>query len=264
LNKLENPHDLAKSPITGLKRVGPKVAERLGRLGIHTVQDLLLHLPLRYQDRTRIQPIGSLRHGDQAVIEGVVDLAQIKFGRRRSLLVSLTDATGALVLRFFHFSSAQQQGLVRGSRLRCFGEVRNGPNSLEMVHPEYQRIEPDQPLEVAEHLTPIYPTTEGVHQLSLRGLTEQALEWLAREPAALQEWLPAELLSRFHLPDLGAALHYLHRPPPDAPQVHPGITSGYRLRIRVPISKPSTIRSTTRKSRSFERCGKGRTPGGST
>jgi ATP-dependent DNA helicase RecG len=213
-----NPHDLANSPITALKRVGPKVAERLARLGIHTVQDLLFHLPLRYQDRTRIQPIGSLRHGDQVVIEGEVELSQIKFGRRRSLLVSLADGTGMLVLRFFHFSGVQQQGLMRGSRLRCFGEVRNGPNSLEMVHPEYQRIDPDQPLEVAEYLTPIYPTTEGVHQLTLRGLSDQALEWLQREPDALREWLPPELLKRFRLPDLAAALSYLHRPPPDAPQ----------------------------------------------
>jgi ATP-dependent DNA helicase RecG len=218
LKKLEALQDLATIPVTRLKRVGPKVAERLGRLGIHTVQDLLFHLPLRYQDRTRIQPIGSLRHGDQAVIEGEVELSQIKFGRRRSLLVSLADGTGGLVLRFFHFSGAQQQGLMRGSRLRCFGEVRNGPNSLEMVHPEYRRIEPDQPLEVAEHLTPIYPTTEGVHQLTLRGLSDQALEWLGREPDTLQEWLPPELLQRFRLPDLAAALRYLHRPPPDAPQ----------------------------------------------
>ena len=218
MKKPDNPHDLANSPITELKRVGPKVAERLARLGIHTVQDLLFHLPLRYQDRTRIQPIGSLQHGDQAVIEGEVELAQIKFGRRRSLLVSLADGTGMLVLRFFHFSSAQQQGLIRGSRLRCFGEVRNGPNSLEMVHPEYQRIDPDQPLEVAEYLTPIYPTTEGIHQLTLRGLSDQALEWLGREPDALREWLPPELLKRFRLPNLAAALSYLHRPPPDAPQ----------------------------------------------
>jgi ATP-dependent DNA helicase RecG len=218
LKKHEVLHDLASIPVTRLKRVGPKVAERLARLGIHTLQDLLFHLPLRYQDRTRIQPIGSVRHGDQVVIEGEVELTQIRFGRRRSLLVSLADGTGTLILRFFHFSRAQQQGLLRGSHLRCFGEVRNGPNSLEMVHPEYQRVEPDQPLEVAEHLTPIYPATEGIHQLSLRGLTEQALEWLAREPEALREWLPPELLEQLRLPDLAAAVSYLHRPPPDAPQ----------------------------------------------
>jgi ATP-dependent DNA helicase RecG len=194
------------------------MAERLARLGIHTIQDLLFHLPLRYQDRTRIQLIGGLRHGDQAVIEGMVELAEVKFGRRRSLLVSLADGSGSIILRFFYFSAAQQQGLLRGSRLRCFGEVRNGPHSLEMVHPEYQRLEADRPLEVADHLTPIYPTTEGVHQLTLRGLTDQALALLAQQPNALCEWLPPALLERLRLPDLVKALHYLHRPPPDAPQ----------------------------------------------
>ena len=214
-------------PLTSLKRVGPKVAERLARLGLHSVQDLLFHLPLRYQDRTRIHPIGSLRHGDQAVIEGEVELAEVRFGRRRSLLVSLADPSGRLLLRFFYFSSAQQRALGRGVRLRCFGEVRSGPTSLEMVHPEYQRVEANTPLAVDDHLTPVYPTTEGVHQLTLRGLTGQALELLREQPEALREWLPEALLGRFQLPDLGAALRYLHRPPPEAPQqqllegVHP-------------------------------------------
>lgn len=210
--------NLEQMSVTSLKRVGPKVAERLARLGIARVQDLLFHLPLRYQDRTRIQPIGSLRPGAQVVVEGEVELADVRFGRRRSLLVSIADGSGSLILRFFHFSTAQKSALQRGTRLRCFGEVRNGPNSLEMVHPEYQRVEAGAPLAVNEYLTPVYPTTEGVHQLTLRGLTEQALALLNGSPGSLQEWLPSELLSRFHLPDLLAAVRYLHRPPPDAPQ----------------------------------------------
>ncbi|MEN8167513.1 MAG: ATP-dependent DNA helicase RecG [Pseudomonadota bacterium] len=218
MKKVTPPESLEERPVTSLKRVGPKVAERLSRLGILTLQDLLFHLPLRYQDRTRIQPIGSLRHGDQAVIEGEVELAEVRFGRRRSLLVSLADGSGGLILRFFYFNSAQQHALSRGARLRCFGEVRNGPNSLEMVHPEYQRVELDEPLAVDEHLTPIYPTTEGVHQLTLRGLTDQVLTLLEQTPSGLREWLPASLLGRFRLPDLTAAIRYLHRPPPDAPQ----------------------------------------------
>ncbi len=209
---------LEERPLTSLKRVGPKVAERLARLGLFTVQDLLFHLPLRYQDRTQIRPIGSLRPGDQAVIEGEIELVDIRFGRRRSLLVSLADGSGSLILRFFHFSTAQKNALLRGSRLRCFGEIRNGPNSLEIVHPEYQRVDPDTPLPADDHLTPIYPTTEGVHQLTLRGLTQQALVLLEDYPAGLQEWLPARLLGRFRLPDLAAAIRTLHRPPPDAPQ----------------------------------------------
>ena len=174
---------LEERPLTSLKRVGPKVAERLARLGLFTVQDLLFHLPLRYQDRTQIRPIGSLRPGDQAVIEGEIELVDIRFGRRRSLLVSLADGSGSLILRFFHFSTAQKNALLRGSRLRCFGEIRNGPNSLEIVHPEYQRVDPDTPLPADDHLTPIYPTTEGVHQLTLRGLTQQALVLLEDYPS---------------------------------------------------------------------------------
>jgi ATP-dependent DNA helicase RecG len=218
LKKASPSKNLEQAPVTSLKRVGPKVAERLGRLGLFTVQDLLFHLPLRYQDRTRIQPIGGLRPGVQVVVEGEVELADVRFGRRRSLLVSIADGSGSLILRFFHFSTAQKNALQRGVRLRCFGEVRNGPNSLEMVHPEYQRVEVGEPLAVDAHLTPVYPTTEGVHQLTLRGLTEQALSLLEARPEALQEWLPPQLLSRFRLPDLTAALRYLHRPPPDAPQ----------------------------------------------
>ena len=130
---------LADTPVTALKGVGPKNAERLQKLGIRSVQDLLFHLPIRYQDRTRIVPIGSLRVGDQAVIQGEVELADIRFGRRRSLLVRLADGTGSITLRFFHFSAAQKANMMRGSWLRCFGEVRNGPSSLELVHPEVQR-----------------------------------------------------------------------------------------------------------------------------
>lgn len=210
--------NLAGQPIARLKGVGARNAEKLARLHIETVQDLLFHLPLRYQDRTRIQPIGSLRRGDQVVVEGEVDLAEIKLGRRRSLLVRISDGTGGIILRFFYFSNAQRQALARGVRLRCFGEVRNGPNSLEMVHPEYQRVDPDQPLQVEETLTPIYPTTEGVHQLTLRGLMQQALALLDQDSGGLRELLPDTLLGRFRLQSLAQAVSYLHRPPADADQ----------------------------------------------
>jgi ATP-dependent DNA helicase RecG len=215
----ENPlKSLAEIPVTELKGVGARSAEKLARLNIASLQDLLFHLPLRYQDRTRVQPIGSLRRGDQVVIEGEIDLAEIRFGRRRSLMVHLADGTGSLYLRFFYFSNAQRQALNRGVRLRCFGEVRNGPHSLEMVHPEYQRIDPDQPLAVESSLTPVYPTTEGVHQLTLRGLMEQALQQLQRQPEGLREWLPQTLLARFPQYNLVQAVSYLHSPPPDADQ----------------------------------------------
>ncbi len=209
---------LDSKPVTAMKGVGPRNAERLDKIGISTVQDVLFHLPARYQDRTRIAPIGSLRPGDQAVIEATIELADIKFGRRRSLLVRVADGTGAITLRFFHFSGAQKCSLVRGVKLRCYGEVRNGPATLEMVHPEYQRIDEDRDTGMEESLTPIYPTTEGMHQLTWRGMTEQALTLLAKTPDGLPEWLPADLLNRMKLTELSAAVRYLHRPPPDAEQ----------------------------------------------
>jgi ATP-dependent DNA helicase RecG len=218
LNKTSEATDqLDNLPVTVLKGVGPRVAEKLKRLNIRTVQDVLFHLPSRYEDRTRIVPMGSVRAGEQVVVQGEIDLAEVKFGRRRSLLVRISDGTGALTLRFFHFNKAQQAGFVRGSHVRCFGEARNGAVTLELVHPEYQLVAADAMLEDEAHLTPIYPATEGVHQLTLRAITGQALQQLERGGAhALTDWLPPELASQFRMTTLPAALRYVHRPPPDA------------------------------------------------
>ncbi|HKJ09856.1 MAG TPA: ATP-dependent DNA helicase RecG [Gammaproteobacteria bacterium] len=205
--------------ITALKGVGPQVARRLEKLGIHTVQDLLFHLPYRYEDRTRVVPMGGLRPGDPAVVEGEVQLAEVRFGRRRSLLVRVSDGTGSLTLRFFHFSGAQQSGFQRGVRVRCYGEARAGATTLEMVHPEYRVLTADEPPPPEDHLTPVYPTTEGVHQLSLRRLADAALSCLdgpQGNGTVLPEWLPPEILQRFRLPSLAEAVRYVHRPPPDA------------------------------------------------
>ncbi|GBE10587.1 ATP-dependent DNA helicase RecG [bacterium BMS3Bbin12] len=202
--------------VTTLRGVGPRVAERLDRLGIRTVQDLLFHLPLRYEDRTRVVPIGSLRIGASALVEGEVELTELGRGRRRALLCRIGDGTGSLTLRFFHFNARQQETLRRGRRVRCFGEVRAGPVTTEMIHPEY-RIAGDADEEPEEdRLTPIYPTTGGLHQLRLRALTAQALAHLAEPPASgtgLIEWIPNEVLRRFRLPSLPAAVRYVHRPP---------------------------------------------------
>ncbi len=199
--------------VTTLKGVGPRLAERLEKLHIRTVQDLLFHLPYRYQDRTRVAPIGSLRPGDEVVIEGEVQLSEIKFGRRRMLLTRISDGTGSLTLRFFHFSNAQKEALSPGTRLRCFGEVRTGSATLEMVHPEFRRISGEVG-EVEEHLTPIYPTTEGLQMPGLRKLIDQALDRYQSGELALPELIPPALL-----PDgmrgLRESLLTLHRPPPD-------------------------------------------------
>ncbi len=201
-------------PVTALKGVGSKVAERLEKLGINQVQDLLFHLPLRYQDRTRLQPMGSLRLHQEALVEGTVKLSQIKFGRRRSLLCHIEDGTGSVVLRFFHFSNTQLQQLAKGVKIRCFGELRNGPSSLEMVHPEYQVIANDKIVPVDAELTPIYPTTEGLHQLSFRKLIKQALALLDDKslPELVTEQAKLNAVADYSLVD---ALHFVHQPPPD-------------------------------------------------
>ncbi|HEV7165269.1 MAG TPA: ATP-dependent DNA helicase RecG [Gammaproteobacteria bacterium] len=205
------------APVTRLRGVGPQVAERLEKLGIRNVEDLLFHLPLRYEDRTRITPIGTLRPGHTASVEGVVELTEIAFRGRRMLLTRISDGTGALTLRFFHFNAAQQAMLARGARLRCYGEARPGKLTLEMVHPEYKILGAEDLKPQAPALTPIYPATEGVQQMKLRALTDQALSWLAHGSTTLEELLPPELLDETHMPPLAEALRYVHRPPPDAP-----------------------------------------------
>ncbi|MFQ5642518.1 MAG: ATP-dependent DNA helicase RecG [Thiogranum sp.] len=209
-----NERSLDTLAVSVLRGVGPKSAQKLAAFGIETVQDVLFHLPRRYEDRTRVVPVGSLRHGSRAVIEVTVDLAEIRYGRRRSLLVRVSDGSGSLLLRFFYFSRLQQQGFERGARLRVYGEVRRGPAMLEMVHPEYQRLVEGEPLPVEDRLTAVYPTTEGIHQLTLRKLSDQALQLLAAD--SLPEWLPDELLAELQLGDLQSALRYVHRPPADA------------------------------------------------
>ncbi|MDP5069308.1 MAG: ATP-dependent DNA helicase RecG, partial [Congregibacter sp.] len=172
---------------------------------------LLFHLPLRYQDRTRVTPIGALQDGSEVVIEGDIALVSVSGGgRRRSLLVKLQDRTGIATLRFFHFSVAQKNALQVGDRLRCFGTVRRGAQQPEMIHPEYSRAGRNEDNEDA--LTPIYPSTEGISQGQWRKLCEQALLMLAKNP-------PAELLP-IQADDYGlsSALRFLHRPPPGADQ----------------------------------------------
>jgi ATP-dependent DNA helicase RecG len=221
LNKPETVDNLDTLSVTVLKGVGPRMAERLERIGIKTVQDVLFHLPARYEDRTRVVPMGSVRPGDHVVVQGEVDLAEVRYGRRRSLLVRISDGTGALTLRFFHFNTSQQAGFSRGAGIRCYGEVRSGAATAEMVHPEYRIVDPEAPAPVEEHLTPVYPATGGVHQLTLRSLTEQALQYLgapsATAGARLTDWLPVKLVAPFRMTSLPAALRYVHRPPPNAP-----------------------------------------------
>ncbi|WP_101758584.1 ATP-dependent DNA helicase RecG [Oceanicoccus sp. KOV_DT_Chl] len=212
---MSTPPTLDRVAIATLKGVGPKMAEKLASLSIRSVQDFLFHLPLRYQDRTRITPIGALQPGMDAVIEGDVKAADIVFGRRRSLVCRLQDGTGTVTLRFFHFSAAQKQNLTQGTRLRCYGEARRGASGLEFYHPEYQAVDPGQPLNIETSLTPIYPSTEGLSQLGWRKLNQQALQLL--QPNTLIEWLPDIPTINGQQIRLEQALLYLHQPPTDAP-----------------------------------------------
>lgn len=209
---------LINLPINSLKGVGPRIVDHLSRLNVFTVQDLLFLLPRRYQDRTRITAIGSLQAGDQVLIEGAIQLGSVVYRGRRNLVCRIADDTGALMLRFFHFNAAQQQKLSTPKlRVRCFGEVRQNYNgTFEMIHPEYRVVNNNEPLVLEEQLTPIYPTTKGLQQTTLRKLTYQALDLLQQEAEDI-ELLPEELLQQFQLPNLAAALLYVHRPPPQAP-----------------------------------------------
>src|SRR5262245_55504023 len=197
-------------PVTAMRGVGAALAGRLQRLGVSQVQDLLFVLPLRYEDRTRIVPIGALVPATRAAVEGEVQLTEVAYRGRRQLLCRISDGSGFLTLRFFYFSAAQQQGLARGTRIRCFGEIRRGSFGLEIVHPEYRRVlEASEQLE--DTLTPIYPGTEGVAQGRLRALIAQALTEVAT--AGVRDWIPAGILAPLGLPSLREALEYVHRPP---------------------------------------------------
>ncbi len=189
---------------------GGALAPKLARLGVAQPQDILFVLPARYEDRTRVLPIGALQPGMRAVVEGEVQLTQVVVRRRRSLLVRLADGAGSLTLRFFYFSNAQREGLERGTRLRVHGEIRRGPLGLEIVHPEYRRIEAFGEA-LPQTMTPIYPATEGLTQGRLRALVDRALRTL--ESSGVAELLPESLLQRAGLPTLAASLQFMHRPP---------------------------------------------------
>ena len=203
-------------PINRLRGVGDSIQGKLNTIGISTIGDLLFHLPLRYIDRTRLCPIGALRIGYNAQVEGKIELCQVKYGKRRSLLCRISDGTGALTLRFFHFSRAQQNRLETGTTIRCYGQPRFGAQTLEMIHPEYQLIVAGMEKPVDETLTPIYPATQGVNQYTLRKLANQALQIVRKKPEQLPELLPQDILEKFGLPELGEAVQYVHQPPPDA------------------------------------------------
>ncbi|MDC3212727.1 ATP-dependent DNA helicase RecG [Pseudoalteromonas distincta] len=202
---------LNQYPITELKGVGPKMAERLLKLGILTVQDMLFHLPLRYEDRTRLYAINELSLHSHVSVEATIETSQITFGKRRMLVCQINDGTGRLTLRFFNFTAAQKNAFSAGKIIRCFGEVRRGRVGFEMSHPEYSISDTSNEQPVATTLTPVYSTTEGLKQLSIRALSEQAIDLLNKysvEELLPSQWQPSNM-------PLSDALLLLHRPPND-------------------------------------------------
>jgi len=205
---------LLSEALTALKGVGPALAKRLEKLGLSRVDDLLFLLPLRYEDRTQLVRIGALVAGKRCLTSGEVLLAETAYRGRRNLLVRISDGSGQLTLRFFHFSRQQQAQFQPGKHVSCFGEVRRGSAGFEMIHPEYRILREEQGAATNDSLTPIYPATEGVQQGRLRNLTDQALEAMLKEPPP--ELLPQSVTDKLGMPSLADAISYLHRPPPDA------------------------------------------------
>ena len=198
--------------ITSLKGVGPSLERKFNQLGIYNLQDLLFHLPFRYEDRTKLSPINSVKLGDRVQINGEIVSNKILFGKRRSLQCMLRDSTGFIYLRFFHFSSAQKNSLTPGKLLSCYGEVRRGRNGFEIYHPEYKEIYSYDNNSLENSLTPIYPTTDGIQQKRLRSFVKQGIEILNRNHK-LVEYLPSEILSEYKLCNLEDAIQTLHNPP---------------------------------------------------
>ncbi|WNK67014.1 ATP-dependent DNA helicase RecG [Pantoea agglomerans] len=198
-------------PLSTLTGVGASQAAKLAKIDLHTIQDLLLHLPLRYEDRTQLYAIDDLLPGIWATVEGEVLHTDITFGRRRMMVCQISDGSGVLTMRFFNFNAGMKNNLSPGRRVTAYGEIKRGQRGAEIIHPEY-RIQGEQSnVTLEETLTPVYPTTEGIRQATLRNLTDQALTLLESCPIA--ELLPHELSGGLiSLPD---ALRTLHRPPPD-------------------------------------------------
>ena len=185
----------------------PSLKAKLAKLGIHREFDLVLHLPLRYEDETRLIPIAEAHEGAPVQVEGTVIDSDIAYRPRRQLICKIKDESGILYMRFINFYGSQAKALAPGARVRAFGEVRPGFFGAEMVHPRYRIVREGAPL--PEALTPVYPTTAGLPQAALRRLIAQALA-----QCELDETLPADIPGRFGMPAFRDAIDALHRPRP--------------------------------------------------
>jgi len=194
-------------PVSPPIRAGEALLKKLARVGLHREADLLVHLPLRYEDETRLTPVARAFGGEPVQVEVVVISNEIQFRPRRQMIVRAADDSGEITLRFFSFYPSQQGALSEGARIRAFGEVRGGFFGAEMVHPRFRKVADDEPLPA--ELTPIYPTTAGLANSALQKLIARALA-----DGDLAETLPDALRQRLQLPALARSLRFLHRPPP--------------------------------------------------
>ena len=189
-------------------KISDATLAKLAKLGIHHRADLLLHLPLRYEDETHLAPIDTVQPGMTVQVQGVITHSETAFRPRRTLVCRLRDSGGELYLRFLNFYPSQQKQLAEGKRIRAVGEARVGYYGLEMVHPKCTAVQEDTPLQ--QSLTPVYPTTAGLSQTVLRKLIANALDALP-----LPDTLPEALLQRLHLLDFAGSIGSLHNPAPD-------------------------------------------------
>ena len=196
--------------LRSLRGVGPAIEEKLNKLDVHNQTDLLFLMPIRYEDRTLVTPIGALSHDQQVLIQGRVLLTNIVYRGRRTLLSQLSDDTGMVTLRFFSFSNQQAKNLSRNTLVRCFGRVRKTATGVEIIHPEYQIIDPDNIPPLASTLTPIYPSTKGLSQGKLRSMIKLALD---SQLNSVEELLPKEIADLLHVMPLGESLEAIHSPP---------------------------------------------------
>ena len=195
--------------LTSLKGIGPAIAEKLTKLDIHKQKDLLFLMPIRYEDRTSTVPIGAVSHDQQVLIQGNVLLTNIVYRGRRTLLSQISDDTGIITLRFFSFSKQQATNLSRNTLVRCFGRVRKTSTGVEIIHPEYQIINPDNMPPLSPTLTPVYPTTKGLSQNRLRSTIKLALD---SQLHLVEDLLPKDITSLFGLMSLKEALQAIHSP----------------------------------------------------
>ena len=195
--------------LIALKGVGPALVSKLEKLNIHSQYDLLFLLPIRYEDKTSLQKISDLVPGEKVLIQGTIVLTTIVYRGRRMLISQLSDDTGIITLRFFHFSKQQAKGLAKKTVVRCFGQTRKTTSGLEMIHPEYQIIDPENPQPLETGLTPIYPSTEGLQQGRLRKIIRAALN---QQIDSIPELLPRSIITELGLVPLTESLQEIHQP----------------------------------------------------